>query len=152
MTLGGISPQGQLMRWLPKKNNGGAAHMWTNVCFGPALVDLTKEQDFEDHAKKDLLKDVISTSKVAGVKNKVTRTITQTYFSATVNWRPEFTITAFPAAPPGSDDGLLVNECWPSAIAPQDPGFVLLSVDPWYIGKQRPYDYEKAYDPPNNGV
>jgi hypothetical protein len=152
MTLGGISPQGQLMRWIPDGDNRGAASMWKNVCFGPALQDYKNKADFEDAMKKDLAKQTVSTISVGKGKNAKTKTITQTKFSATVDWVPHFSITSFPQAPAGSDDGLRLNDCWPSAIAPQDPGFVLLSVDPWYIGKQRPYDYKKAYDPPNNGV
>jgi hypothetical protein len=31
-----------------------------------------------------------------------------------------------------ADDGLSVNRCWPSTLVPNDPGFALLTDDPWY--------------------
>jgi hypothetical protein len=32
-----------------------------------------------------------------------------------------------------ADDGLSANRCWPSKLAPNDPGFALLTDDPWYL-------------------
>jgi hypothetical protein len=32
-----------------------------------------------------------------------------------------------------ADDGLHVNRCWPSTLVPNDPGFALLTDDPWYL-------------------
>jgi hypothetical protein len=31
-----------------------------------------------------------------------------------------------------ADDGLSANRCWPSTLVPNDPGFALLTDDPWY--------------------
>jgi hypothetical protein len=126
--------------------------MWKNICFGPALQDFKSKNQFETAMSKDLAKQSFTSTIAGRDKNKATKTVTQTKFLATVDWLPQFAITSFPTAPAGSDDGLKVNDCWPSSIAPLDPGFVLLSVDPWYIGKSRPYDYKEDYDPPKNGA
>jgi hypothetical protein len=32
-----------------------------------------------------------------------------------------------------ADDGLSENRCWPSTLAPNDPGFALLTDDEWYL-------------------
>ena len=32
-----------------------------------------------------------------------------------------------------ADDGLSANRCWPSTLVPNDPGFALLTDDPWYL-------------------
>lgn len=34
--------------------------------------------------------------------------------------------------PDDPDDGLKINTCWPSMLVPSDPGFALLTNDPWY--------------------
>ncbi|KAH8692466.1 glycoside hydrolase family 18 protein [Phaeosphaeriaceae sp. PMI808] len=150
---GGVAPGGQLMRWLPDNENRGGAAMWRGACFRPSIQADKFEDDkaFEKEMKKDQAKR--SVTETITPKNKgVTKTVTRILFSATVNNIPEFTITAFDPVPPtGSDDGLRVNECWPSDIAKLDPGFVLLEVDPWYKGKTPPYDYKKPYNPPSNG-
>lgn len=60
---------------------------------------------------------------------------------------------------PKDPDGHLANECWPDKIARDDPGFTLLSYDPYYTNKKKPYNFEKPYKwrlkptakSPNNG-
>ena len=48
---------------------------------------------------------------------------------------------------PDSDDaGLSDNPCWPKDTAPKDKGFVLMTNDAFYGGKDPPYDYKKAPD------
>ncbi|KAI4094078.1 MAG: hypothetical protein L6R37_007315 [Teloschistes peruensis] len=57
---------------------------------------------------------------------------------ATEIWTAEVTTTLstlrieFPNYPNQPDDGLTANPCWPSTLI-NDPGFALLTDDPWYI-------------------
>jgi hypothetical protein len=52
---------------------------------------------------------------------------------------------------PADPDGLKKNPCWPSMIVPDDPGFALLTDDPYYQLNPRAAatvtDYAKAPDP-----
>jgi hypothetical protein len=127
--------------------------MWRGACFAPS-IDRFSEKDFKDNMGRDLAKQSW-TGPV--VKNKKTREVTQTFFSATVNKMPEFTIASWQPTPlVAKDDGLWENTCWPRNIAPLDPGFVLLGIDRFYGDGANhhdpPYDYAAAYDPPNNGA
>lgn len=51
----------------------------------------------------------------------------------------------------GDPDGLKKNPCWPSMIVPDDPGFALLTDDPYYLTNIRAAatvtDYAKAPEP-----
>lgn len=170
MDNGGKQTDAQLVRYLPgmytcsinllffrsKTNphqaamNRGAPDMWRGQCFLPSMDDWV-ESDYVNAAKDDLAKmqkiEVIHTGKA----KSITKTITKIMFSGTAAKVPEFTITKWDAQPPaGSDKGLKVNDCWPSLIAPADPGFALLSIDPYYGA--RPYDYKQDYAPGVNGV
>ncbi|KAI0467970.1 glycosyl hydrolases family 18-domain-containing protein [Xylaria cf. heliscus] len=51
--------------------------------------------------------------------------------------------------PNDPDDGLTANPCWPSTLI-DDPGFALLTDDPWYLGEpqRRQYLPYYAHDPP----
>ncbi|KAJ8121377.1 hypothetical protein ONZ43_g2151 [Nemania bipapillata] len=59
----------------------------------------------------------------------------RTYAEVSVNVKPEFTISSWGQ----------------QGIAAGDPGFALLSFDPWYNGKPHPYDYTKDYEKGANG-
>ena len=50
--------------------------------------------------------------------------------------------TAAHAANPPVSDGLRENPCWPKKLAPDDPGFALMTWDPFYKGNPPPYDYK----------
>lgn len=139
------------MRWLPADENRGAAAMWRGACFRPSVEGFT-EKDFEDNMKKDLAKQVITQTITVGNNKDITKTITQTFFSATVEKMPEFSIGVWQPKPLNAKDaGLSENGCWPKAIAGKDPGFVLLGVDPYYGGKKPPYDYAAPYVQGTNG-
>jgi hypothetical protein len=130
--------------------------MWKGVCFKPPLAGFS-EKDFKDNMGRDLAKQSLTEDVIAGKKNIVTKTLTQTFFSATVSQMPEFSIAVWQPKPRvAKDDGLWDNTCWPRNIAPLDPGFVLLGIDRYYGDganhKAPPYDYAAAYDPPNNGA
>jgi hypothetical protein len=102
---------------------------------------------------RDLRKQSITDTIITGRNKDITKTITTTFFSATVSKMPEFSIAKWEPVPlVNKDDGLSENECWPKDIAPLDPGFVLLSVDPYYAGKKPPYDYAAPYVKGVNGA
>lgn len=116
----------------------------------PPLRDWT-EKDYLDAEKKDLAKLQVLSSKSLGRNNHITRHYTTIQFSGTAQKIPEFTVTKWPTPPAGSEKGLLTNQCWPKDIAPLDPGFVLLAVDPYYVGKAIPYKYDQKMVKGSNG-
>jgi hypothetical protein len=138
LTNGGNQPNGQLMRWLPGSENGGAAAMWKAACFAPPL-DALNTADFHRLANLDRNRVKFETREVT---RGSTKSITVTQFSATVDLKPEFTVTKW-VPTPAAGQGLEENKCWPSLIAP---------LDPYYAGRAPPYQYAQAYDPPRNGA
>jgi hypothetical protein len=136
------NPEGQLVRYIPYADNGGAGSMWRRMCFSPVVQDMDKDA---------ILKSVDAAATTRTVKKGATETTT--YAVITVDKHPEFTITAYEhTANPLQNDGLNDNPCWPSKIAPKDPGFAVLTWDPYYGGNAPPYKYDQAYNPPNNGA
>ncbi|KAK0648397.1 hypothetical protein B0T16DRAFT_370797 [Cercophora newfieldiana] len=114
-------PNGQLMRWLPGKQNGNAAKMWGGQCFLPIVKKLS-DKDYR--------------SKVLNARNQHTNKLgplhEEIYAEVTVDERPVFTVTKWEHdKAPLPNDGLDDNPCWPKGRIPSDPGFVLLSYDPW---------------------
>ncbi|KAK3986114.1 hypothetical protein QBC44DRAFT_373421 [Cladorrhinum sp. PSN332] len=141
-TNSGKNSRGQLIRYIPDKQNRAAGQMWKGACFGKPLAGMS-DADFKDAFKHG-----------AGQGGARTRTLKrdheQTMAAATITQRPAFTITKFPTAP--TEAGLKENPCWPSGIAPADPGFALLTYDPYYQGKQPPYNYGQKYVRGVNGA
>lgn len=120
--------------------------MWKGTCFKGPVADLSQAEMMRQFNaaknKQVVVKPIKRSSAVAGH--------TQTWFAATVTARPEFTIVSWPAKQPVSD-GLKENPCWPSAIASADPGFALLTYDPFYNDHSLPYNYRAAYVKGDNG-
>lgn len=148
----GGMPQGngQLIRFLPYKQNRDAGKLWQGVCFeGPirAMSDMDLVHRVRNAPAK--LQDVITD----GYE-------TTTYAEVTVTQRPQWQMEFEHTRNPLPNDGLDDNPCWPSKIAPKDPGFALLTFDPYYTslyGKDQaktkhPYTYDAPYNPPANGV
>lgn len=135
----GVDAQGQMVRVLPADENRRAGRMWKGACFKPPLEDLTNS---EFAAKANAAPNKVYAMKKGYQYTEVHVTVTQ---------RPEFTIAAWghAAAPP--NEGLDQNSCWPSNIAAADPGFVLLTYDPWYSNMAPPYNYKKPYVQGANG-
>lgn len=170
----GKDTTGQSVRWLPASQNGAAANgMWAGQCFKTPLNGLTDQQLYDkasDPAKNFGVKPNVKSPSRSFQTQPATRltnsgnTANQTFPPAasteyevgiTVESRPEFTIVAWEHGNPQSpskDDGLSENPCWPKAIAPQDPGFTLLTFDKYYNGNKPPYDYTQPYVPGKNGV
>ena len=96
-------------------------------------------------------------AKLQSVAKDASRTVTKA--EVTVTQRPQWHMEFEHTVNPLPNDGLNDNPCWPSKIAPQDPGFALLTFDPYYTslyGKDQtktkhPYTYDAPYNPPANG-
>jgi len=107
INAGSNKPGGQLVRSLPSAQNGNAAKgMWKGICFQELLTESAL-------SNRDLKNKVDA----AGTKLKVTdkhdvaknkRTV-QRFAEITVNQRPEFSISSWPAA--AANDGLDQNPC-----------------------------------------
>jgi len=139
---GGINARGQLIRYIPKLENSGAGQMFKGACFVPPVKALS-DREFRDRAALAPARD----KKVVD-----TGSLRETFVGITVDQRPEFSWGSwFQAGNPPVDDGMRDNTCWPSVIAAKDPGFPLLTYDPWYKGKPMPYDYQKPYVKGKNG-
>lgn len=144
-TLAGLHRDGQMVRWLPSRQNQGAGSMWRGVCFHGPLKELSAQQIV------DLAND--NSKNFGRQQNIVKPTSTEYTVGITVAHQPEFTIAQWDhiGTLVTQDDGLSQNPCWPQAIAPEDPGFTLLSVDRYYDTRPLPYDYNKDYIPGVNG-
>ncbi|KAL7629535.1 hypothetical protein AAE478_001056 [Parahypoxylon ruwenzoriense] len=139
---GGLDSSGQLVRFVPNTENQRAGQVWKGVCFNGPVKDMS---DRELRDKVDLLPD----SDKNVIKQKG---LERTMAAVTVTSRPEFSFSSWGQADdPPMDDGLLDNPCWPREIAAGDPGFVLLTYDPYYEGNDPPYDYAAAYVQGVNG-
>jgi hypothetical protein len=127
---GGIDTRGQAVRYIPDADNRGAGQYWRGACLVPPIAALSLT-DLIDKMDKAPNKQTISNPNIE---------ITQVMI--TVETIPEFSFSKWGhAANPPKNNGLEENTCWPSGIARRDPGFQLLSFDPWYNNKPRPYDY-----------
>ncbi|KAI1772844.1 carbohydrate-binding module family 24 protein [Hypoxylon cercidicola] len=130
----GRDAQGQAIRYLPDGENRGAGSMWKGACFSPHVAALP------DAAVRGGVRGAPAANK------RVVRDagLEKTYAEVAVDAAPEFVVAAWGQrgrAPP--DDGLPLNPCWPQGVAAGDPGFALLSFDPWYDGRPSPYDYRQ---------
>ncbi|EEQ28372.1 chitinase [Microsporum canis CBS 113480] len=133
----GIEPD----TWKPVIMEGKrAARNWKGACFfGPV-----RELSNSEFAVK--VKAARITSTVAN------NAMTRTYALVTVTSRPEFLFDSWEqSANPPFNDGLNDNPCWPSGIAAADPGFALLTYDPYYNGQLPPYNYRIPYVKGSNG-
>ncbi|KAI0104658.1 hypothetical protein GGR51DRAFT_572584 [Nemania sp. FL0031] len=145
------STGGQLVRYIPSSDNKAAGDLWKSVCFRPPLRKFkTPAALFDRIQKHGAIVNVVSPN-----PDKVIKHVT-----LDVDDRPEFSFGAWdhdPNPDPNDPDGLYKNPCWPKKITgPDDPGFALLSYDPWYKDANPPrkpaWKYNKPYDPPNNGI
>lgn len=142
---GGISSKGQLVRYLPSNENQGAGKLWKGACFnGPV-------QSLSDKALQDKVANAPAAEKKVAKAVVNGKDWEQTFARVSVDTHPEFSMTWGQSGNPPVEDGLRDNTCWPSGLAPKDPGFALLTFDPYYGGKSPPYDYTKDYSLPQNG-
>jgi hypothetical protein len=127
-------PAGQLMRYLPDRQNREAGSMWKSVCFKPHVENLTPAQ-FRTRW-------TAGQNKNSTVKNGVVRRTAEISVDVILNVK----ISKWEhASSPPANAGMVDNTCWPSGIAAGDPGFALFSWDNWYNGNPHKYDFSKPY-------
>ncbi|KAF3802950.1 Killer toxin subunits alpha/beta [Colletotrichum gloeosporioides] len=120
----GIDRTGQLVRYIPDKDDRKAGQMWKGAYFASTLKELSGA-DFDTAVSQ-------APNSVKSV-NRPKTGLLRTYVGVGVNTHPEFTISSHGhSGNPPANDGLNDNKCWPSGIAVPDTGFALLMYDPYY--------------------
>ncbi|KAF2172134.1 hypothetical protein M409DRAFT_49876 [Zasmidium cellare ATCC 36951] len=142
---------GQRIRWIPKEDNGGAGNLWRSFCSdndggegnGQRVRKRKKAKNgqppepLEIYSQVPINKDLLEGEKIPPPNRKregKDGTITEDYDMLTFT-RAVFEIKFnFGDSPPSEKNDWLLKEnpCWPEDIAPEDPGFVLLTNDPYY--------------------
>lgn len=131
----GRNVNGQLIRWIPWNENQDAGRNWKGACFIPPLEG-SRLSDAEFERRFNAANNKVNRNK---------RQVTQTFAEIEVDHRPEFSFGSWGhTGHADRDDGLWDNPCWPNMLAPEDPGFCLLTFDPWYGGNPPPYNYRGA--------
>jgi hypothetical protein len=137
---GGMNARGQLVRYILYENNQQAGQMWKGACFGSVLRDMS-DAELKNKVARSNQKQVIRKPRLQ-----------QTMVAITVSSRPEFSISDWGHSNnPPPDDGLRDNECLPNSLAAIDPGFALLTYDPYYKGRPPPFDYKAKFEKGKNG-
>ncbi|KAK4072464.1 CAZyme family GH18 and CBM24 [Trichoderma harzianum] len=136
----GSNSKGQLVRYVPNTQNQKAGQMWKGTCFGTPVKALSDK----------VLMDSVAKAPQSKKQNIQKVNFEQTMAEIGVDVRPEFTISSW-GPPSSSDAGLSANPCWPKGIAAADPGFALLTYDPYYGGRAPAYDYKAKYVKGSNG-
>lgn len=155
---------GQLVRWIPGSENGGAAGMWKGFCANNDGGNGNFQTYTKDEKAKKHRKGSINTELVTGVGQALSEgehegadgTMTTTYTYDNAKFQRAVFEMKFDWAgvdPPSKPDwGLKANPCWPQGIVPNDPGYVLVTNDKWYDNPPNP-DYRKSYsEPPPNDL
>ncbi|KAM7210947.1 carbohydrate-binding module family 24 protein [Rhypophila decipiens] len=146
MVYGGVDSRGQLVRYIPDKHNRPAGSMWKGACFMPVVKDLS------DNEFKKRVAAAPANAKQVIQQGGGTKILFKTQAAVTVDARPEFTMKFDRGSTPsGGKDGLDSNPCWPNPAAQKDPGFALMTFDPFYGGAKPPYDYAARYVRGSNG-
>lgn len=137
----GTAGTGQLIRWLPGSDNANGGDMWKAFCLWPAMDDLSDQEVIR---------------RVNNGRNKQFSTPgshpdrREIFAEVDVDVRPVFRINSyFHTGKPLQNKGLDANPCWPSRLT-DDPGFTLLTSDPYYGGNPPPYDYSIAHVKPGS--
>lgn len=153
-----------MIRWLPGRENGGAAQEWGQFCSSHdggkdngQRLDTNRVVVYKGKPTNQV---PINTDNVAlprgAPRTKLSpdeKTITTIYdkvtytravFSTIFNWDKVPTVET----PSKKNDWLIPkNPCWPKDFAPNDPGFCLLVDDPWYgRGDLRSWNFPDRWD------
>ncbi|KAK1978686.1 hypothetical protein LZ30DRAFT_598586 [Colletotrichum cereale] len=104
----------QWIRLVPGAQNGGAGQLFKGVC--PAKYKLSPEQG----------------RRLAKVNRNCKRVVSSFVVTRTATTRVmKMRFINMAAADLLADDGIPANPCWPSTLI-DDPGFALMTNDPWY--------------------
>lgn len=131
-------PGGQLIRFLPDGENGGAASKWRSVCFNPLFQDMS-DAEYARKFIKGPPPPPTGKPPPAPKPNQIIKNVEQHHGHMFSDKRPEFSFTGWGHSnrAPLKDDGLWDNPCWPKNWAVNDPGFALYTHDPWYTSNGR---------------
>ncbi|KAF2226558.1 hypothetical protein BDZ85DRAFT_316064 [Elsinoe ampelina] len=133
----GKNSKGQLVRYIEGGMNEGAGSYLRGKCFHPMFdTNAMSNDDFTKMVNAVPANKRVTAQQKDDVKQHLT---TQTFVAVTMSKRPQFYWSSYPQAP--ANAGLNINRCWPSDLAPKDPGFALLTYDPYYGGQAPPYNY-----------
>lgn len=131
---------GQIVRWLPQGENKGAGGIWKGFCekFDGGVGNRRYHKESKGGVMKGDLNENLVKTRVGAVKKikgndgtaTTVTTIHATYTRAVFSMKFD---EKWPVQPAKANNwGLEENACWPKAIVPEDPGFVLLTDDNWY--------------------
>ena len=128
---------GQIIRYIPRHDNIGAASTeWAGFCplkDGGAGNGQYYRENKDGHKEGQVNEELVELKKPGEeiVHGKTTTTRYEARFTRAI-----FEIVfdeSWPVKPSKENDwGLRQNPCWPQDIAPNDPGYVLLTDDHWY--------------------
>lgn len=132
--------KGQVVRYLPGSPNMSAGNLWRNWCGkndgGEGNGQFTTgKKDLDTNLVKPVKK--LKEHKVKGKGKADPETVYETWsveynraiFSMVFDWK---TSDLKEEPNEGNSWGLKLNPCWPEAIVPMDPGWVLDIHDDWY--------------------
>lgn len=150
----------QLVRYLPGSENGGAGSLWNGICRdhdggagnGQFYGDKPPKGKKPGEVNTSLLdlKNPQETSHVGKDKKTTTVTKFEAHYQRAV-WEVKFEWEQGKIPSSHNSWFLAENPCWPQAIAPNDPGFVLLTNDKWYnTGKYLPDRTKEYAEPPTD--
>ncbi|KAH6707938.1 hypothetical protein BKA61DRAFT_697760 [Leptodontidium sp. MPI-SDFR-AT-0119] len=131
----------QRVRFLPDSENRGAGQIWKQFCNKNAAQvtevktnKASKTQDTTSYIHSDWIRTVGTAIIDKPLVVKQTTTIVSTVSVDT--GRAVFTFADWDGLPEDKDwHGLKENRCWPKAIASEDPGWVLLTDDEFYVSQ-----------------
>ncbi|CAK1366362.1 unnamed protein product [Cercospora beticola] len=154
---------GQYIRWLPGSENQGVPSIWVSFCDQEDGGDYNGQRVRKRQTLKgkkleddDSYNQVSLNSRLLDLKTPVTRKVkgsdgTVTEYST---WKDvpftralyeiAFDWTGVDKPAPENDWNLKQNPCWPKDIAPLDPGYAILTDDPWYKTAAMPNEYKKS--------
>lgn len=142
----GKTSEGQLVRYLPRGQNRGAGSHWKRVCFTPHVRSLSDAE-----LKRRI--DAVPASKRNSVFHPDKGYLGEGVAIRVDNGNAEFQFTSWGSSANWKGSSLAENTCLQryKDKTPNDPGWALLTYDPWYNGKQPPWDYSKKYVKGQNG-
>ncbi|KXH25328.1 glucan endo-1,3-alpha-glucosidase agn1 [Colletotrichum salicis] len=127
---------GQVVRWVPGSENGGAGHNWLGFCANSDGGAGNGQVNNNGQVNQNLVKLKGQPQKSFTVMGGTTTTYLEyeaDFTRAVMTLDFDWTGVNGGLPPDALNDwGLYQNPCWPLDIATGDPGYVLLTEDKWY--------------------